>query len=80
CTFAHVFNFLSCNSKLDWGGWLSKIITRFIFLPDTSGNYSKSLDGLLLRVVAKVNAVAVLQFLNFKNNRPINLLKTALFI
>ncbi|PWJ52847.1 DDE family transposase [Dyadobacter jejuensis] len=43
-------------------------------------NYSKSLDGLLSRVVAKVNAVAVLQFLNFKNNRPINLLKTALFV
>lgn len=43
-------------------------------------NYSKSLDGLLTRVVAKVNAVAVLQFLNVTNNRPINQLKHAMFL
>lgn len=42
-------------------------------------NYSKSLVGLLLRVVEKVNAVAVLQFLKVINNRPINQLKRLCF-
>jgi hypothetical protein len=42
-------------------------------------NYSKSLVGLLPRVVEMVNDVAVLQFLKVINNRPINQLKRLCF-
>ncbi|MFN3784268.1 MAG: IS982 family transposase [Spirosomataceae bacterium] len=42
-------------------------------------NYAKTFNGLVTRVVTKVNAVAVLQYLNFINGRPINKLKNAIF-
>ena len=42
-------------------------------------NYSKSLEGLLTRGVAMVNAVEVLPFQNSLNNRPLNHLKHAMF-
>lgn len=41
-------------------------------------NYAKSLDGLFTRVVTKVVAAAVLQMINFKNNKPLNHIKHAL--
>ncbi len=40
-------------------------------------NYAKSLTGLLTRVCSKISSVAALQYLNFKNNRPLNLIKHA---
>ena len=54
---------------------LSQLCDQMMF----KRNYSKTLNGLLTRVVAKVNAVAVLQYLNFVNGRPINKLKNAIF-
>lgn len=41
-------------------------------------NYAKSLTGLLTRACSKISSVAALQYLNFKNNRPLNLIKHAL--
>lgn len=41
-------------------------------------NYAKSLDGLFARICAKMAGVATLQYINFKENRPINRLKHAL--
>lgn len=43
-------------------------------------NYAKSLSGLFSRLCAKMSGVAILQFINFKNNRPLNHLKHALAI
>lgn len=41
-------------------------------------NYAKSLNGLFARICVKIAGVAVLQYSNFKENRPINWLKHAL--
>lgn len=42
-------------------------------------NYAKSFDGLRTRVVSKISALTILQYINkFFNNRPINLIKHAL--
>lgn len=41
-------------------------------------NYAKSLNGLFARICVKIAGVAVLQYINFKENRPINWLKHAL--
>jgi hypothetical protein len=41
-------------------------------------NYAKSLSGLLVRVCTKVSAIAVLQYVNKKNNKPLNKIKHAL--
>jgi hypothetical protein len=41
-------------------------------------NYAKTLLGLSVRVLSKITAVTLLQFINSKNNRPLNHLKYAL--
>ena len=41
-------------------------------------NYAKSLAGLLTRACSKISSVAALQYLNFKNKRPLNHIKHAL--
>ena len=41
-------------------------------------NYAKSLNGLLVRVCSKVSAVAILQYINKQNNKPLNKIKHAL--
>lgn len=41
-------------------------------------NYAKSLDGLFARIMYKLSAVAVLQWMNFTNGKPINHIKHAL--
>lgn len=41
-------------------------------------NYAKTLDGLFARMCAKISSVAVLQYINFINNKPLNHLKHAL--
>ncbi len=41
-------------------------------------NYAKTLDGLFARMCTKISSVAVLQYINFLNNKPINHLKHAL--
>jgi hypothetical protein len=41
-------------------------------------NYAKSLDGLFSRIMYKLSAVAVLQWINFSNGKPINHIKHAL--
>jgi len=43
-------------------------------------NYAKSLDGLFCRICSKIASVAILQYLNFTNQKPINRLKHALAI
>lgn len=41
-------------------------------------NYAKSLDGLFARMCTKIGSVAVLQYINFINQKPLNRLKHAL--
>jgi len=41
-------------------------------------NYAKTLLGLSVRILSKITAVTLLQFINSKNNKPINHLKYAL--
>jgi hypothetical protein len=41
-------------------------------------NYAKTLNGLFARMCSKISAVAVLQYINFVNKKPINHLKHAL--
>lgn len=41
-------------------------------------NYAKSVIGLSVRILSKLTAVTCLQFINIKNNKPLNHLKYAL--
>jgi len=41
-------------------------------------NYAKTILGLSVRILSKITAVTLLQFINSKNNRPLNHLKYAL--
>jgi Transposase DDE domain len=41
-------------------------------------NYAKTILGLSIRILSKITAVTLLQFINSKNNRPLNHLKYAL--
>jgi len=41
-------------------------------------NYAKSFAGLTIRILSKIAALTLLQFINFQNNKPINHLKFAL--
>ena len=52
----------------------SQLVDQFML----KRNYAKSLTGLLTRTCSKISSVAALQYLNFKNNRPLNLIKHAL--
>ena len=41
-------------------------------------NYAKTILGLSIRILSKITAVTLLQFINSKNNKPLNHLKYAL--
>src|SRR5699024_8515611 len=58
-----------------------RIETRFSQLCDQmmlKRNYAKSFIGLRARLIAKVTAVSLLQYINEQNDRPINNIKHAL--
>lgn len=42
------------------------------------GNYAKDTCGLFARIICKVSAITVLQYINYTNNRPIGRIKYAL--
>ena len=41
-------------------------------------NYAKETDGLFARVISKISAFTILQYINYKNNKPIGQVKYAL--
>ena len=41
-------------------------------------NYAKNTDGLFTRIVGKISALTILQYINYKNERPIGRVKYAL--
>ena len=41
-------------------------------------NYAKIIDGLFARIIGKISALTVLQYINFINNKPIGRIKYAL--
>ena len=41
-------------------------------------NYAKITDGLFARIIGKISALTVLQYINFTNNKPIGRIKYAL--
>lgn len=41
-------------------------------------NYAKETDGLFTRIVGKISALTILQYINYKNNKPIGRVKYAL--
>ena len=42
-------------------------------------NYAKDTDGLFARIIGKISALTILQYINYKNGRPIGRVKYALF-
>ena len=44
----------------------------------TIRNYAKITDGLFARIIGKISALTVLQYINFTNNKPIGRIKYAL--
>ena len=45
----------------------------------TIRNYAKNTTGLFTRIIGKISALTILQYINFKNNKPIGRIKYALF-
>lgn len=41
-------------------------------------NYAKTINGLNARLISKIAAVTILQYINYQQNKPINHLKHAL--
>ena len=41
-------------------------------------NYAKDTEGLFARIIGKISALTVLQYINYKNNKPIGRVKYAL--
>ena len=41
-------------------------------------NYAKITNGLFARIVGKISALTILQYVNFINNKPIGRIKYAL--
>ena len=41
-------------------------------------NYAKDTDGLFARILGKISALTILQYINYKNKRPIGRVKYAL--
>ena len=71
--------------KSSWNGYYrytrKRIETLFSQLCDQlylKRNYAKTLNGLFTRIWTKITSVAILQYVNFLNNKPINNLKHAL--
>jgi hypothetical protein len=42
-------------------------------------NYVKDTDGLFARIIGKISAFTILQYINYKNGKPIGRVKYALF-
>jgi hypothetical protein len=44
----------------------------------TGRNYAKETDGLFTRIIGKISAHTILQYINYINNKPIGQVKYAL--
>lgn len=56
------------------GTLFSQLTEQFM----TIRNYAKITDGLFTRIIAKISALTVLQYVNFINGKPIGRIKYAL--
>lgn len=59
-----------------------RIETLFLQLCDQfiiTRNYAKDTDGLFARIIGNVSALTILQYINYKNGKPIGRVKYALF-
>ena len=52
----------------------SQLCDQFLFVR----NYAKNVDGLFTRIIGKISAFTVLQYINKTNNKPIGQIKYAL--
>ena len=53
---------------------LYALCDQFLFVR----NYAKNVDGLFARIIGKISAFTVLQYINKTNNKPIGQIKYAL--
>ena len=42
-------------------------------------DYAKDTDGLFVRIIGKISTLTILQYINYKNEKPIGRVKYALF-
>ena len=42
-------------------------------------DYAKDTDGLFARIIGKISALTILQYINYKNEKPVGRVKYALF-
>ena len=52
----------------------SQLCDQFLFIR----NYAKNVTGLFTRIIGKISAFTVLQYINKNNNKPIGQVKYAL--
>ena len=82
---------LECPYRLNQKNWKPKLIpfakarkrieTLFSQLTDqflVIRNYAKITNGLFVRIIGKISALTILQYVNFINNKPIGRIKYAL--
>ena len=65
-----------CQSeKKNWNPILAILCDQFMIIR----NYAKDTDGLFARIIGKISALTILQYINYKNEKPIGRIKYALF-
>ena len=70
-----------CTNLDDAPGDIIRVETLFSQLTDqflVIRNYAKITNGSFARIIGKISALTILQYVNFINNRPIGRIKYAL--
>lgn len=85
CTFIGDRGYISASVQLDLfetanirleriGALFSQLCDQFMIIR----NYAKDTERLFARIIGKISALTVLQYINYKNNKPIGKVKYAL--
>ena len=72
---ARPFPFVFMKVRKRIGTDFSHLYGQFLLIR----NYAKNVDGLFTRIIGKISAFTVLQYINKINNKPIGQVKHALF-
>ena len=64
----------SCSQVYGFGSGFSQLTGQFLVIR----NYAKITNGLFARIIGKISALTILQYVNFINDKPIGRIKYAL--
>ena len=79
--FGNTFNHLLAEFKAPFAKARKRVETLFSQMVDQfmlCRNYAKQQVGLFARIISKISALTILQYINFINNKPLGQIKHAL--